>query len=173
VNGNNHCDKCNGALIYEETDDALGTILKCINCGKRYFECDFKEKRDREKDQSYDFIQIRKAGYFKPPVVTVWKSGRICINATALRIYNPNNFQYADLFYDKKKKAFGIKFVEKGNNSFALINHLQDGCERKIIDTRSLLKHLEIKIEKPMKFPLSYDKESELLVFELWPRQST
>jgi len=167
VNKDTQCEKCGGTILYEETDNTLGSVFKCVNCGKRYFECDITKPDQQGKKESFDFIQIRKSGYFKAPVATIWKSGRICINGVALRMFNPKNFLYANLFYDKQKNALGIKFVENGSNCFTLIKHLQNGGERRIIDTRSVLKCLKIKIEKPIKIPIIYDKDSEFLILKI------
>jgi len=169
------CQRCeNGTALYEETDKVLGYVHKCTSCGWRHFENEpGKPKRKLQEIQEskpvskkYNFIQIRR-NVLKPAFITIWKSGRMCLNAATLMKHNSNNLEYALLFYDKNKRSFGIRFSEKSNDAFQLIKHLQDGGERRIIDTRATLKYLGIEIEKPIKMPVKENKELDLLVIEL------
>lgn len=179
------CQRCeNGNALYEETDKVLGEVHKCTSCGWRHYENDLGKPKSKPREiqkvepeeiqkaepasKKYDFVQIRKYDS-KPAFITIWKSGRLCLNAAAMIKYNPEKLDHILLFYDNQQKTFGLRFSEKTKDAFPLIKHITNEDERKVIETRAFFKHSEIIIEKPMKMPLEHNKDYNLLVFELLP----
>ena len=159
------CGKCKGDLIrMTEYED------KCQQCGNTvYYEPVLgKVRHVKEKDVPYAFELFVKPKKMRPSA-SISKAGTIRIMRWAVEEHNLGDSKFASLYFDKRRKAVGIKFVTQkaiNINPRELIRI--SGNQHRHIPAKALFNHYGISLTKVQRFDMKFvEKGVGLFVINL------
>ena len=100
------------------------------------------------------------------PLVTITKSSTLHLNKKIVEEYMDNNDQWAELYYNEKKKLIGLKFLrDKKSHAYSLKR--DRGLNFVSFSFRSFLKKYGIERDTTRRYIAKYDRDWHGIIIDL------
>lgn len=117
-----------------------------------------------------DFERFTETGRGYEPSISINTSGIIGVNRGCINRFGLEDYDYAILYYDKKKRRIGIRLTnnEKEEGARKFRKRKGQGAD---VSARSFLSYYGIDRSKTRRYNVEWEKENKMMIIELGEEQ--